>query len=373
MNQKTISQQVAPQATLHTLEALRHFTHKSMFKYKALFDSNMIGVASTDFEDTIINANDAFLSIIGYTQEDVAKGTVRWSTISPSKYNDADIEKINELLTHKTIIPFEKEYIHKDGYSIPVLVGAEAMDDSLTHGVCFALDISELKELERKKDDFIGMVSHELKTPLSIMKLYGDFLEKAIEDGASKSELLESTNEIQSQVDKLNVLINDLLNMARYQSSESVFATSAIELTGTIKHVVDELSLLRGRTIRFGGTEIIYVNANIDRLSQVIINLVNNALRYSSTSTDITVGVHRDTECAYIDVIDKGMGISEENKSKIFERYYRINHADDYDDEGAGIGLFISNEIIKHHGGKLSVESELGKGSTFTISLPLIH
>src|SRR5690606_28305349 len=138
-------------------------------------------------------------------------------------YDDADENKIKELILNKRIVPFEKEYIHKDGHTVPVLVGAEMLNNDLSFGVCFALDIKEMKELEKKKDDFIGTVSHELKTPLSVMRLYADFLKNSIQENASKEELLESITEITSQVDKLAVLITDLHNLARYQAQEHTF------------------------------------------------------------------------------------------------------------------------------------------------------
>ncbi len=344
----------------------------SLFKYQAIFDSNMIGVASTDFQDTIYKANDAFLAMIGYTKADLEAGRIRWSTISPNKYDEADIQKVSELLSQKHITPFEKEYIHKKGHVVPVLVGAEALNDDATIGVCFALDISEMKELDRKKDDFIGMVSHELKTPLSIMKLYSNFMETSINEGGSREELLESANEISNQIDKLNILITDLLNMSRYKDQEAAFPVATINLTEAIKNVVAELSLINERNIIFQGEKPVYAIGNQERLSQVINNLVNNAVRYSTPDTDIIVRVAHEHEHATIHVQDFGMGIEPENVNKIFERYYRVNHADDYSEKAAGIGLYVCNEIIKHHKGTIRVESVPGKGSTFIIDLPSV-
>ena len=343
---------------------------ESLFKYQALFDSNMIGIASTDFQDRILKANDAFLTMIGYSREELESGKLRWSTITPKQYDGADTDKISELSLHKRIVPFEKEYIHKDGHTVPVLVGAELLDEALSVGVCFALDISELKELERKKDDFIGTVSHELKTPLSVMKLYSDFLRNSIEHGASKEEMMESAREISAQVDKLSILITDLLNMARYQTNEPPFALTAINLLDCAKDVVNELSLVSERNIIFQGERAVFVTGNQARLSQVITNLVNNACKYSEPETDIIVHVHKDDKNGYVRVQDFGKGIDPADQQKIFQRYYRIDHANDYND-GAGIGLYISHEIVKRHGGVLTVESELGKGSTFTIAIPV--
>lgn len=345
---------------------------ETTFKYKALFDSNMIGIARTDFNDAILDANEAFLSIVGYTREDFKKKPLTWSMISPRKYDKVDLEKMDELLKNQRIVPFEKEYIHKDGHTVPVLVGAEAADNTLSKGVSFALDISEIKELERKKDDFIGIVSHELKTPLTIMKLYADFLRTSIEDGKSKEELLESANEVINQMDKLNILITDLLNMARYHGTESTFPMSAVNVGRCFKKVVSDLSRIQGRKIAFICEDAIYVTGNQDRLSQVAMNLISNAIRYSNGTSKVVVRVAKNKGQACISVQDYGMGIDKENIDRIFERYYRINHADDYAQKGAGIGLYICREIIKYHGGNILVKSTLGKGSTFTIELPLL-
>lgn len=357
------------------LKSTGSFTKLSLLKYKALFDSNMIGVASTNWDDTVYEANDAFLNIIGYTQEDIASGKLRWSLISPVKYDEIELGengKIAELVKKGVILPFEKEYIHKKGHLVPVLVGGESISVTPPFGVCFAVDISELKQLEQKKDDFIGMVSHELRTPLSIMKLQSDFLKTAIEDNEDKEELLELTNEIGNQLDKLNVLITDLLNMARYQADETAFAINTVELVQIVSKAVSDISLLEKIKINFQATDTIYVNANPGRFSQVVINLITNAIRYSSADSEITVRVYAKDDTAHVEVEDHGMGISKENTEKIFERYYRINHADDYAQKGAGIGLYICREIIKQHHGTISVKSVQGKGSTFIIKLPLI-
>ncbi len=347
------------------------FFDQAIAKYQALFDSNMLGVVSTDFNDTIFQANDAFLSLIGYSQEDVANGTLRWSTISPEKFQATDSEKMDELLTNKSIVPFEKEYIHKKGYTVPVLVGAETMGGTFALGVCFALDISHLKALERKKDDFIGMVSHELRTPLSIMKLYADYLQTSLEQGGSKRDLAEYVNELQNQIDKVKLLITDLFNMARYEAKELKVPNTAVNLFSIVSESVGELSLVNDRKIILKRGHAVYANANKERISQVITNLINNAIRYSEE--DVIVRVYESKNKACIEVEDFGMGIKKENLEKIFERYYRINHADDYEHEGAGIGLYISNEIIKSHRGQIKVKSKVGHGSTFIIELPLIH
>lgn len=356
---------------IRALQALSEEKAEALFKYQALFDSNMLAIACTDFNDSILDANDAFLSMLGYSREDLEAGALRWSTISPARYNKEDIIKMNELLQHKTIVPFEKEYIHKDGRAVPVLVGAEAFDAEISFGVCFALDISEMKELERKKDDFIGLVSHELKTPLAIMKLQSEFLRAAIVTG-SKKEQMEFAKEIEEHVDKLGILISDLLNMARYHSAEYAPNFSAVDLGDIAQKVVHDLSLYHDmRAITCEAKGRVYVRGNGERLSQVLINLVNNAVRYSPQEEAIDVRAYKEGDMAILEVTDKGIGIDREDAERIFERYYRVNNADKHK-EAAGLGLYVCSEIVKQHKGKIEVLSKKGKGSTFRIVLPRV-
>jgi len=341
-------------------------------KYQALFDSNMIGVASTDFSDTIFKANDAFLSIIGYSKRDLQNKKLRWSTIEPEEFAEEDIRKVSELFKHGSIIPFEKEYIHKKGHLVPVLVGAETLVDNMNYGICFAVDISHIKELERRKDDFIGMVTHELRTPLSVMKLYNDLLHSSIDKTPATKELRDYATEINSQIDKLNLLITNLFNMAKMEADIHILPNTTINLSDTINNIVSDLDLINNRKLVYKSEPKIFVNAHKVRIEQVITNLVNNAIRYSDPKKKIIIRVIKQKTKAVIEVKDFGMGIKEDNLEKIFERHYRVNHADEYARDGAGIGLYISREIIKNHGGKLFVKSKIGYGSTFTIELPIV-
>lgn len=330
----------------------------------------MIGVAATDFEDKILNANTAFLQMVGYTVEDLKSGTLCWSAISLEEYDDIDAKKMAELHAHTSIIPFEKEYVHKKGYRIPVLVGAEILDAASTVGVCFALDISTMKESERRKEAFAALVSHELRTPLSIMKISADILVAQVAQNSKQEELIATTNEINQQIDKLDILITDILNMSLHHSNDPAFSMSGVDVYETAIRVVQELTIVHNREITLEGQENIFIRGNASKLSEVLINLITNALRYSPEKSSIVVSVRADETTAFLAVRDFGMGIQKENIDKIFERYYRVNHTDTPKEIGAGIGLYICSEIIKQHHGRLRVESEVGKGSTFTVEIP---
>lgn len=346
-----------------------NIARNAFFKYQTLFDSNMLGVVATDFQDRILTANDAFLNMVGYSREDIKNGTLRWSVISPEKYDKVDIEKISELLENKRIVPFEKEYIHKNGTIVPVLVGAEVLTEDPTFGVCFAIDVSAFAERDKKKDEFIEMISHELRTPLSVMRFSTETLQLQIKSHARDRALLETTNELSNQIDKMKILITDLMNMARYQVAETLLGASGIDVYECAYTHAIELSKTTGREIVVRGEKGVYAVGNRERVGQVFINLLTNAIRYSSPYTEVGIEVRCDASKVYVDVTDSGMGIAKENFKKIFDHHYRINHADDYQEVGMGIGLYISNEIIKSHGGAIHVASELGKGSTFTVEL----
>jgi PAS domain S-box-containing protein len=161
-------------------------------KYRALFESDMMGITISDLNEHILETNDAFLSMLGYTRDDFRLGRITWSSITPPAYAALDKRKIRELYRKGTISPFEKRYVCKDGTQIPVLVGAALMRLERPYAVSFALDISERKSLEIKKDEFIGTVSHELQTPLAVLKMQLGLFRDDLKSGARQALLERS-------------------------------------------------------------------------------------------------------------------------------------------------------------------------------------
>jgi PAS domain S-box-containing protein len=341
-------------------------------KYRALFESNLIGVVISDLDEKILDANDMFLNLLGYTKEDLAEGKISWSSITPEQFDDIDQKKVNELLHHGNIVPFEKEYAHKEGHTIPVLVGATLIGSEPPLSICFALDITKQKKLEKKKDEFIGTVSHELKTPLAILRLQTENLKSDIAQGASKDVLVPYIDEIHAQIDQLTRLINDMLNSARQGDDSNTVQRTLFDLKACVQKEVSQLQELNGREIVLSMcNEAVIVNANQDQILQVTRNFIKNAIQYSPSHTLIRVFVSIEEDVAQVCVQDFGIGMSEKNIAHIFERHYRETKAGGYAPDGAGIGLHVVREIVMQHQGEISVRSQEGAGSTFCYTLPL--
>lgn len=345
---------------------------ESKEKYRALFDSNMIGIAISDLENSILEVNDAFLEVIGYTRQDFKKGNLTWADISPKKYDDIDIKKLKELVTTGRMVPFEKEYIHKKGHLVPVLVGATCVRNKPLLGVCYALDISEQKNLEKKKDEFIGTVSHELKTPLAVLKMQVSLLQEDIQNEISPESLSHTVFELNEQIDRLNILITDLLNLARLTGDGTQSPRTLVDIRACVEKSVKDFSLVSKRKIRLKREkDTCYVQGSEMRLSQVFTNLISNALRYSPEESVVKIEIQKKKKHVRISVRDYGRGIKRADFKKIFTRYYRAEHTDEHTLGSTGIGLHVCGEIVKQHGGRIEVESAVGKGSVFSCVLPL--
>lgn len=234
-----------------------------------------------------------------------------------------------------------------------------------------ALDITEQKNDELRKNDFIGMVSHELKTPLTSLTAIVQILQGKV----SKNEdgfMINALDKANNQVKKMTVMINSFLNISRLESGKIHLVKQDFNLDELIIEVIAEAELTMPThlvTLIPSGT--ITVNADRDKIGSVISNLLSNAVKYSPRGKQIEVQCERIDHHVIVYVKDQGMGIREEDIEKIFERYYRVQSSHREQIAGFGIGLYLSAEIIERHGGRIGVNSEVGKGSSFWFALPL--
>lgn len=342
-------------------------------RYQTLFNSNMIGIMISGLgsEETILEANDEFLRLIGYTREEVEQKSVTWSDITPPEYNRGDEEKVAEIFREGSVAPFEKEYIRKDGSRIPVLVGAARMDPSSAKSVNFALDISAQKRVERRKDEFMGMASHELKTPLSVQKLYIHMLTKEVVTKGFDS-LAPIVEKIDRQTEKLDNIVGDMLDIARIEAGKIVLREADFSVSELVNEIVEESKLLHHKkNIVAEQQEDLVLHGDRERIVQVFTNLISNAAKYSPLNKPITLTCSSEEGYARFCVRDEGIGISPENQEKIFSRFYRVDGTNEQTYPGMGVGLFIASDIIKRHGGTIAVKSEEGRGSTFCFTVPL--
>ncbi|QDW25041.1 PAS domain S-box protein [Pedobacter sp. KBS0701] len=230
-------------------------------------------------------------------------------------------------------------------------------------------NIQSIKEEEQRKNDFIGMVSHELKTPLTSLNGYLQFMQRKAQKSGDDA-LYQGFKQPLKQVSIMTAMINGFLNVARLDAGKIPIEKSAFNMAELIQSAQDEFrALYSSHIIICPHLDEVAVLADRDKILQVLNNLVSNAAKYSAASTTIEISCQRVAHWVRVSVLDQGIGVSKEELGKLFERYYRVEKNNNI--AGFGIGLYLCAEIIKIHNGKIWGESEAGQGSVFHFELPL--
>lgn len=242
-------------------------------------------------------------------------------------------------------------------------------DGSLRKWVGVHTDIHEQKMREERKDEFISIASHEMKTPLTTAKAYLQILELSLGENAGKANLY--ARKASQSVNRLNELIKELLDTSKIKIGKLNYSMTTFDFNDMISATIENIQLTTPRhTIVKSGKVQDAVTGDKERLEQVVINLLSNAIKYSPHADKVFITIEQEKDVIKVAVKDTGIGIARENLKKIFNKYHRIEeHSVQF--QGLGIGLFISYEIIERHHGKMWVESDLGKGSTFYFTLPV--
>lgn len=233
-------------------------------------------------------------------------------------------------------------------------------------------DVTELRRLERMRQEFFASVSHELKTPLAAIKAYTETL---LDEAAHEPDVVARfLGRIEEQADRLHTLVIDMLTLARVESEDHGFDIKPIELARTVEASVEHFhEKAEAKQIRLtvdlaadSGT----VLADAEGLGMIVRNLVDNAIKYTPTEGWVTVSTRREGGSAVIRVADSGVGIPSDDLTRIFERFYRVDKARSRELGGTGLGLSIVKHLVSRFGGQVSVRSRLQEGSTFSITLP---
>jgi two-component system sensor histidine kinase VicK len=234
------------------------------------------------------------------------------------------------------------------------------------------VDITESKRDEIRKNDFIAMASHELKTPLTSLKAYLQLIETKLSgtvDPFVRTAVIKSGN----QVNKMTALIHGFLDLSRLEPGKLKLNWTTFDVYALIEEVLTECRILSNtHSLRFEASGELIINADRAKIGQVISNLVNNAIKYSPKGSYVILQCEADDSDVVISVADEGIGIKHKDQEKIFQRFYRAEEEESKHISGFGIGLYLSSEIIQRHKGKIWVESTDGEGSTFYFSLPIV-
>ncbi len=232
--------------------------------------------------------------------------------------------------------------------------------------------MAERRALDQRKDTFLSIASHELKTPITVLKLQASMLHRQLAKQGLQTSEAPALSSMEVQANKLTRLVEELLDVSKIQAGRLEYVWERVDLDALLREIVGSMqSIYPGHTILLHGAVQASLIADRDRLGQVFINLLSNAIKYSPNAQTVEIDLDASPETATIRVRDHGPGIPPELRDKIFERFYRISNSQQRTISGLGMGLYIVAEIVRRHRGTIVVDSTMGKGSTFTVTLPL--
>jgi PAS domain S-box-containing protein len=341
-------------------------------KLAAIVDSTDDAIISKTLESVITSWNASAERMFGYTADEIIGETI-YKLFPPERF-DEEPRILERLKRGERVTHFETQRITKDGRLLDVSLTISPIKD--TQGKIIGLskiarDITEKKMDEVRKNDFIGMVSHELKTPLTSLNAIVQVVSAKLKN-SEDSFLPGAMERANMQVKRMTGMINGFLSVSRLEAGKILIEKHLFDLGQLLEEISDETRLvLTTHTIRLTVAGPVEINADRDKISSVISNLISNAVKYSPDGKRIEIDCHISGNNAVVSVKDEGIGIKPQDLTQIFDRYYRVETNNTKHIAGFGIGLYLSAEIIKRHDGEIWAESESGKGSTFYFSLPL--
>jgi PAS domain S-box-containing protein len=324
-----------------------------------------------DLDGRISYANEALLKMWGRSKEEsfgkslIELGYEPWHAAMHER-EIAHISKAHEIVRGEVAFPHAT--LGKRTYDY-ILVPVFDADGNVSAVAGTTRDITEIRNLLNQKDEFLGIASHELKTPLTSIKAYGQVLQN-IFGSRNDEETVMVLRRMDNQINKLTGLINDLLDVTRIQSGKLQFNENSFDLTELALDIIDGVELTTNKHIitkQF--PEKLLFFGDMERIGQVITNLLTNAIKYSPAGGEVNCKLEDQPDQILLTVQDFGLGIPKGMQTKVFEQFFRANNYR-HVISGMGIGLYISAEIVQRSGGKIWVESTEGKGSTFFVSLP---
>lgn len=336
-------------------------------------------VSRTDSQGNAVYYNQSWMQYTGLSFEEI-KGWGWGKIVHPEDLDELNKQWIHSLSTGQN---FEMEFrlLNRNGEYRWHLCRSNPLKDEtgkIHNWLAAVTEIQKIKEEEQRKGDFIKMVSHELKTPVTSIKGYVQLLLSMLhsENGMNHSELpIKATLErVDKQILRLTRLITEMLDLSRLEDSKLELKREIIDLNSLVAETIQDLQhTSTSHKINLSLNFDARINGDRDRIQQVLINFINNAIKYSPDKNVVEVNIAQaENNQVAVNVKDFGIGINIIDQERVFERFYRVSGKNETTFSGFGIGLFIAKEIIERHHGTISVQSETGQGSTFSFTLPIV-
>jgi two-component system phosphate regulon sensor histidine kinase PhoR len=335
------------------------------------------GVGIVDARGSLIYANPMAQKILGLKQSKILERTYddpNWKNLridgTPLPSNEHPMSIM--MTTRKPVFDQEIAVQPPDGERFYISINAAPLLDEqgeITGGIGTFMDVTQRRKITQHKDEFISVASHELRTPVTTLQASLQLLSR-MKDNPSPTMLPKLIDQANKSLNRVSVLIEDLLNTTKMADGQLHLNKTPTNLASLLSDCCNNVRTGEEHNIIVTGDKELQANIDADKIDQVVVNLVNNAVKYAPDSKDITINITRQGDFAKISISDKGLGIPAEKLPHLFDRYYRVDSSGKQY-SGLGLGLYICAEIIKKHNGQIGATSELGRGSTFWFTLPL--
>jgi PAS domain S-box-containing protein len=357
-------------------------------KIRRLVDANIVGIFIWDLEGRFLEANDAFLQIVGYGREDLASGRIRWTDLTPPEWLELDLrQRVPELEAIGSVQPYEKEFFRKDGSRVPVLIGVTRFEETGNQGVAFVLDLSERKRAEEARDrlheleadlahlnrvsmlgELAAALAHELKQPIAAVAVNAGACALCLHrDPPDLERAANAAETVIAAAQNAGEIIDRVRSLYRRETPER----EEVDLNEIVREMI---AILRDKAVKYSvsiHTELdpALPRAMADRvqIQQVLMNLLLNGIEamQETAGGKLTVASTKtEDRQLLVTVSDSGVGISADQTERLFEAFFTTKP------EGTGMGLSISRRIIESHGGLLWADPNPGPGATFGFALP---
>lgn len=338
--------------------------------FAAIIASSNDAIVAKTLEGRIMTWNKAAQKLFGYAAEEIIGKSI--TTIIPEDRKEEELYILSKLRNGETVEHYETKRLTKTGQQIDVSLTISPIRDHSGRVIGIskiARDITEKKQEEKRKNDFVAMVSHELKTPLTSMLLYAQLLVKkssTVEDAA----FLNMSTKMEAYVKRMISMIIDYLGLSRIEDGNINLNRTYFDLRLLAEEVMEEAALISAKhQLQIVGCDGVQLYADVEKMRQVLINLVSNAVKYSPAGGSVTLGCECISGKVRVYVKDDGMGITAADQAKLFQRFYRVNDEQNKNISGFGIGLYLVSELLRLHGSEIVVDSVIGEGSTFYFDL----
>jgi PAS domain S-box-containing protein len=382
------------QADLRTLTTLNKQIEEREAKIRRLVDANIIGILIWDLEGRILEANDAFLRIVGYDRDDLISGRLRWTDLTPPEWLERERrEWVPALKMTGTLQPFEKEYFRKDGSRVPVLIGVASFEQRQNQGVAFVLDLSERKRAEAQAREserryrevqmelahanrvatmgqLTASIAHEVKQPIGAAAANAAAALRWL--GAQPANL----HEVRQALDRIvndSMRAGDIIGRIRDFIEKAPSRKDSVDINEAVLEVIE---LTRGEALKHGvsvqavlGEGLPLIRGDRVQLQQVMLNLIVNAIEATSATSeaprDVLISTAADSaKGVSIAVSDFGPGLPAEGIKRVFDPFYTTKVG------GLGMGLSICRSIVDAHGGRISAKPNVPRGAVFQFTVP---